>query len=187
MDCIIIFLAIFVLLQWNHLKPQTIVNLRHCSSSLGFAGYFMALTEHSLNHGCRSFSFLSTGSQKTGCTRPTLYPLTARREPLEGFSIVGDTSWSWKQISHTGTSPLSHGMVEGLLLFKNPARSDTAETIERLRSGDVRSALWMQVVGRYPAKCFMWMNWICNNCNAPNFIDNPILVLITGCITLGSI
>lgn len=27
----------------------------------------------------------------------------------------------------------------GLLLFKNPAREDTAETIERLRSGDVRS------------------------------------------------
>jgi len=29
----------------------------------------------------------------------------------------------------------------GLLLFKNPARSDTAETIERLRSGDVRSVM----------------------------------------------
>ena len=30
----------------------------------------------------------------------------------------------------------------GLLLFKNPAREDTAETIERLRSGDVRSVSW---------------------------------------------
>lgn len=59
-----------------------------------------------------------------------MYVLAVAARPLEPEEAPAERAEAERQLT-----------LLGLLLFKNPAREDTAETIERLRSGDVRSVM----------------------------------------------
>ena len=155
----------------------------HCSSSLGFAGYFnifhgssWALIESSMPIFSRSeYWFPKNRLYKA-------HPLT-RHEPSEGFqifSIVGDTNWSlYKYLILADISPLSHGPTAWRKVCCS-SKTLLAVTLQR-PSSDYAVAMWEVRFG-----C-RWLEDV-NELNMQQlyFIDNSMLVLRTGGITLDS-
>ena len=126
------------------------------------------------------FPVLSTGSPKNRLYKA--HPLT-RHEPSEGFqifSIVGDTNWSlYKYLIPADTSPLSHGPTAWRKVCCS-SKTLRAVTLQR-PSSDYAVAMWEVRFG-----C-RWLEDV-NELNMQQlyFIDNSMLVLRTGGITLVS-